>query len=195
MQEQLQITFKNLHAAPAVVRDISDRVEKLERIFPNIIGCRVAVEQAHHRQRKGRIYRVTINMRIPGHEIVVGHHGLLRPAHADIMQAVHDVFETLRRRLKDTARKMDGVVKHHETPFTGRIARISPDGEHGFIETPEGEIYFHRNALIGEAIEQCVIGDEVRLTYAADESLHGYQATSVRPLGRHHHEDTSGERP
>lgn len=185
MQLPVQVTFKNMEAAPAVEAKIREKAAKLDRFYDRIMGCHVVVEAPHRHHRKGRAYRVRIVLTVPGRDVEVTREGPENPAHADILVAVRDAFDAAKRRLQDHARALRGQVKVHEAPAHGRILRLFPD--HGFIETSDGqEVYFHRNSLVESKFESLEVGEEVRLTVAEDESAKGAQASTVHLVGKHH---------
>jgi len=47
-------------------------VEKLDRMYNHLIGCRVSVENLHRQHRTGNVYEVHIELRVPGEDVVVG---------------------------------------------------------------------------------------------------------------------------
>ncbi len=78
-------------------------------------------------------------------------------------------------------------MKSHETPNHGRVVKLFPEEGYGFIETASGEeVYFHRNSVVNEHFGKLKEGDEVRVEFAVDESEKGPQATTVKPIGKHH---------
>ena len=81
-------------------------------------------------------------------------------------------------------RRLQRQVKHHEPAPAGRVARLDPSGEFGFIETTDGrEIYFHRNSVLNDAFHRLKLGTAV--AYSEEEGEKGPQASTVRPLGKH----------
>lgn len=108
-----QITYRDVQHSPALDRSIRASVRRLDRYHPAILGCRVAVESPHRRQRKGRRYRVRIDLTVPGKELAVGHHSEMSPAHEDLAVALRDAFRAARRELQDHARTRRGDVKRH----------------------------------------------------------------------------------
>lgn len=116
IQLPLQITFRNLDASEAVEAKIRTRAEELDRFFDRITGCRVAVEAVNPRNQKGRLYRVRIDLTVPGAEIVVNHAPTENHSHEDIYVAVRDSFDAARRRLEDHVRRRRGETKSHTAP-------------------------------------------------------------------------------
>ena len=72
-------------------------------------------------------------------------------------------------------------VKAHKIPPHGIIAALISEGDHGFIAAADGrEICFHRNSVASGGFD----GLEVSFSEAVGDK--GPQATSVRPIGKHH---------
>jgi ribosomal subunit interface protein len=183
MQTDVQITFRDMPPSEAVEQRIRERVAKLEEFHDRITACRVVVESARRRQ-KGIAFQVRIDLTLPGEELAISRDHLNRRPADDIYVAVRNAFDAMERRLKGTARRRRGEVKSHAAAPHGRIARLFPD--HGFIGTPAGDVYFHRNSVAEGAFESFEIGDEVRYALAPDPGEHGLQASTVHPIGKRH---------
>ncbi len=187
MQLPLQITFRHMDSSDAVAARIRERAEALERFFDRIVSCRVVVECQHPRRQQGNSFRVRVDLKVPGDEIVVGRDPEAHHAHEDVYVAIRDAFDATRRLLEDYVRQGRGDVKLHAVPDHGRIARLLPDRDCGFIASADGdEIYFHRNSVTNGAFDKLAIGDEVRFVAQPSESAEGPQASTVVPLGKHH---------
>jgi ribosome-associated translation inhibitor RaiA/cold shock CspA family protein len=187
MQLPLQITFRHMDPSAALEARIRQRAEDLDQFFDRIISCRVVVERSHRRHQQGNIFEVRIDLSIPGREIVVRREPGINHAHEDPYVAVRDAFDAARRLLEDHIRRRRGDAKTHVVPDHGRIARILPDRDCGFIATPGGEeIYFHRNSVASGAFDKLEVGAEVRFVAQEGESPEGPQASTVVPLGKHH---------
>ncbi|MHC4940266.1 MAG: HPF/RaiA family ribosome-associated protein [Planctomycetota bacterium] len=184
MQIPVQVTFRDMHHSDLIEADIEERAGRLERFYDKITSCRVVVSAPHVRQHGGQLYRVAIELTVPGKEIVVNRDPGLDHAHEDLKVALRDAFSAAQRRLQDYVRERRGYVKAHEVPDHGRVARLGD--EFGFIETADGqELYFHRNSVLQEHFDDLEVGSEVR--YVSEPGEKGLQATSVRAVGRHHH--------
>jgi ribosome-associated translation inhibitor RaiA/cold shock CspA family protein len=184
MQTEVQITFRDIPPSEAVEARIRDRVIKLEEFHPRITACKVVVGTARRGHHKGKVYQVRIDLTLPGEELVINREHRYNPAHEDVHVAVRDAFNALERQIKGQARRMRGQVKLHEVPTHGRIVRMFPD--HGFITTPDGELYFHRNSVAEGGFEALDVGSEVRYVLATDDGEFGPQASTVHPVGKHH---------
>jgi ribosome-associated translation inhibitor RaiA/cold shock CspA family protein len=165
MDTPLEIVFHNMPSSAALERDIRKRVDKLDRLYEHLIGCRVSVEQLHRRHHTGNLYDVHIDLRVPGDEIVVSH----EPHHArdkftdpDVGIAVRNAFKAIERRLLDYKRKQRGEVKPHDSFFAGQVSQLYPEEDHGFLLTHEGtQLYFHRNSLMHRDFDGLKVGDRV----------------------------------
>jgi len=195
MQVPLQITFRHMDTSDAVAARIRERAAELERFFGRIMSCRVAVECRHPRHRQGNLFRVRVDLKVPGREIAVGRDPAQHHAHEDVYVAIRDAFDTTRRLLEDHARERRGEVKLHAVPDHGRITRLLPEQNCGFILSADGtETYFHRNSVTNGGFDKLAVGDEVRFVARHSESAEGPQASTVAPLGKHHFPPTDAVR-
>lgn len=113
MDFPLDISFRNMDHSPAVETRIREKVGKLSRLYNRIVGCTVVVEAPHRHQHKGKLYRVHIDISVPGKDLVVDRAKPLDHAHEDVYLAVRDAFKAAERQLEDHARRMRGDVKSH----------------------------------------------------------------------------------
>lgn len=187
MQIPLQISFRNMDPSDTVEARVREKAAKLERFVDKIQGCRVVVEAPNRRGHKGKLYHVRIDITVPGHEIVVNREGPQNHAHEDVYVAIRDAFDAAGRQLEDLSRKRRGDVKAHEAPLHGKVARLFPTLDHGFIKASDGrDVYFHRNSVIEGSFDDLEEGSDVRLVVAEKEGEKGPQASTVRPIGKHH---------
>lgn len=199
MQEHLQITYRNFDASDWIERRVRDEVASLERYYPRILGCRVALELAHRHHQTGNRFRVRIDIALPGENIVVSHepdlHAALQdteverarkgievePERKHLVVAIDEAFETARRRLQDFGARQRGFTKTHEAPPHGRVARLDIAGEYGFIEASDGhEVYFHRNSVVDGSFGDLEVGSPV--AFSEERGERGPQASTVRRL-------------
>jgi ribosomal subunit interface protein len=94
--QSTQITLRNIGRSPALSARIRELSERLERHHPGIVHCRVAVTHEPG-TRKGRLYTVSVQVRIPGREIAGAHQD------EDVYVALHETFDAMRRQLFDIA--------------------------------------------------------------------------------------------
>ncbi len=198
----VQITFRNMQPDERVEAWIRKEAAKLETFYDRIMSCRVLVEVPHRRHLHGRLYHIRVDLIIPGGELVVKEqpslhssiqqideeqaekHLELQAPHKDVRQAINDAFKAAGRRLQDYARRQRGSVKTHEPTPRGRVSRLLPEEDYGFLETPGGrEIYFHRNSVLHGAFNHLKVGDAV--SFVEEQGEKGAQASTVRLVHKH----------
>jgi ribosomal subunit interface protein len=183
----VEIAFRNVDRSDAVEANIREKIARLEQFFDRIHYIRVTVEAVHRRGHKGRLYGVNVTVGVPGKDVVVSRTGPLDHAHEDVYVAVRDAFQATTRRLEDHVRKGRHDVKTHAAPLHGKVARLFPYEGYGFVAAPDGlEVYFHKNSVVEGTFDGLEVGAEVRFVLAENESLKGPQASTVKPVGKHH---------
>jgi cold shock CspA family protein/ribosome-associated translation inhibitor RaiA len=195
----LRISFRKMKSSEAVEARVREEVSKLETFYDNIMGCRVVIELPHRHRRKGDLYHARIDLTVPGEEIVIKHEPSLQAtlrrvdaekrsksseahaAHKDVYVVIRDAFKEARRQLQDYARRTRGQTKIHEPMPAGRVSKLLPAEDYGFLETADGrEIYFHRNSVLNRAFDRLKIGSNV--SFIEERGERGAQASTVRPL-------------
>jgi ribosomal subunit interface protein len=185
MQIPLQITFRNLDRSQAVEASIREHAEKLNRYYDRIMSCRVVIEEQHKHHQHGNHYHVSVDVTVPGGELVASREPDLHHAYTDVYVTIRDAFDTMRRELEDHARRHDQRLKVHAAAPHGRIVELNAGEHYGRIETPDGRlIYFHRNSVLDADFDGLKIGAEVRFDEEAGEQ--GPQASTVHVVGKHH---------
>jgi ribosomal subunit interface protein len=180
MQLPLQITFRNMTSSAFIRARVREHINQLEQFFDRIVSCRVVIEAPNRRRRRGKLYKVSLDIKVPGGEIAATRNPAAHHAHEDVYVAIRDAFEAIERRLEDHARRRRGVVKAHASAWaTAKVdALVSAQG-FGFLKTAAGDqIYFDRNAVDGN-FARLVVGQPVRCEVEQGEK--GLQATIVRP--------------
>ena len=107
MQTPLQITFHDVPHSDAMEAHIREKAAKLESLFSPIMACHVKVELPPKHKHQGRNFRVNLDLRVPGTEIVVNHH-----EHEDAYVALRDAFDAAKRQLEEHHQKVRSSVKH-----------------------------------------------------------------------------------
>jgi cold shock CspA family protein/ribosome-associated translation inhibitor RaiA len=181
MEVPLQVTFRGMRPSPALRADVVAHAEKLAEFQRRITRIRVVIAAPHRHHRHGRLFRVGVELAVPGDVLASARSPTADHAHEDPSVAVRDAFDAVRRRLQDATRVMRGDIKKHEETAEGLISKIWPERDYGFIDTTEGdEVYFHRNAVKGGGFDKLKVGGRVRLN--TEIGANGYQATVVVPV-------------
>ena len=188
MDIPLEVSFRNMDRSEAVESRVRERAAKLEKFFDRINSCRVVIEAPHRHRRKGKLYHVRIELGVPRSvELIVNRNPKNDHAHEDVYVAIRDAFDAAQRQLQDYKQRLEGAVKVHKAPSHGTVARLFAYEGYGFIAAADGqEVYFHRNAVVNDGFEKLDEGNEVRYVAIDGESANGPQATTVRPVGKHH---------
>jgi ribosomal subunit interface protein len=121
MQLPLEIVFQNLGPSPAIEAEIRKRAKKLDRFHDRIMSCRVVVEAPHKHQHSGNLYRVLVDVTVPGGELIANRSPDRNHSHEDVYVAIRDAFDAIRRQLEDHARRQRGSVKRKGDAAGGPI--------------------------------------------------------------------------
>jgi cold shock CspA family protein len=181
MQVPLEVYFHNTAKSDTVEAAVRERARKLEKYADKIISCRVTIAAPHKHHHQGKLFRVTIDLHVPGDHIVVNRDPSEHHAHEDVTVAIRDAFDAARRRLQDHTRVERGKVKTHEGQPHGRIVELVPEQDFGRIETADGrEVYFHRNSVLNADFATLETG--MRVSFDEERGDQGPQASTVHVL-------------
>jgi cold shock CspA family protein len=199
MQLTPTITFRGVRRTTQLENDILTRVRRLETFYPRITGCRVAVEPVERHHGAGNRYHVRIDLTVPGEEIVIAHEAGLHAAAQDVhlrrlrkaaesdperryvRVAIREAFALARRRLQDYAGRQRGSFEPPARRMRGRIDRLFPVDEFGYIEAADGhEVYFQKSSVQNGEFARLAVGSEV--SFAEEAGDRGPQASTVRLL-------------
>ncbi len=111
MSFSLNIAFRNMDASAAAEALVRQRAEELEHLSDRISACRVVLDCTHRQNQLSRLYRVHIDLTLPGGTIVVNRDAGSNHAHDDLPLAIRDAFEAARRQLQEHLRKHDGTAR------------------------------------------------------------------------------------
>jgi ribosome-associated translation inhibitor RaiA len=132
MELPVQITYRNMERSDAVTARIEAEAAKLDTFFDGITSCRVVVEAPRRHHKKGELFHVRIELRVPGAELVLSHgapphatlnreeaaamskHPEVHPVHKDVYVAVREAFVLARRQLQNYVKRLRGEVKTHQ---------------------------------------------------------------------------------
>ena len=183
METPLELSFRNMEPSDFVAKAVAERASKLELFYGRITSCHVFVEAPHRHHRKGNLYTVRIELRVPGKELAVNNKPGDVKAHEDLHVAIRDAFNAMRRQLKRWKGRASGDVKAHAGALQGRIVEINHEAGFGQISATDGSlVYFHRNAVVDGDFAVLKTGDPVELVVQGKESSEGPQASTVRPI-------------
>ncbi len=169
----VRIEGRSVELLPEWKERIEGELARLQRRYNDpILHARVEIiGTAHH--RKG-MFEMRVVAGVPGNVLTVTRQGEL------VMPLIVEAFDVLDRRLQDNSDTKQKKVKFHEEgSLGGKIVRLFPEDDFGFIATSDGqEIYFHANAVKKGVFEDLMVGQKVKLSWESGEK--GPQATWVR---------------
>ncbi len=108
------VLFRDLKPSKAVETSIAKHVRKLDREFGRILSCRTVVEGSHPHHRKGLLYRVNVDVRVPGRMVLAKSDGGQDYAHEDVYAAIGDAFAAVARQLQGRAGRTGAGTRQAE---------------------------------------------------------------------------------
>ena len=180
METPINIAFRDTEASPALEARIRHEAEHLARRARRLTRCDVVLEAPHRHKHQGILWRVHIRLALPGGEVMVTQESPRDHAHESAAVALRDAFRAAERQVAKHREHQEGDVKAHVAPPAGRVTRLVPKADHGFITLDDGqEIYFHRHSVAADGFDALRIGDAVTLIMSEGEE--GPQASLVSP--------------
>jgi cold shock CspA family protein/ribosome-associated translation inhibitor RaiA len=171
----IHIEGQHVELEPEWREKIEAELARLQKHYHDpILHARVEViGTAHHRLGAFEVHLV---VSVAGDPITIIRQGEL------VQPLLVEAFDVLDRRLLEHARIRQQEVKtHEEVAQHGRILRLFPERDYGFIETEDGlEVYFHAHAVKKGQFENLRPGTEVKFAQEAGDQ--GPQAIWVQPL-------------
>jgi cold shock CspA family protein len=183
MDRPLDIAFHNITSSENLEAEIRRHVEKLEKRFPYLIGCRVSVEALHNQHKTGNVHEVHVVLSVPGRDLAVSrapHRAKDRFADPDVFVSVREAFRAAERQLQShKPGPMPSPTQPSGSALRGEVALILPQADHGFILNNVGsQIYFHRGSVTSGDFSSLKPGDTVHYVEEAGDA--GPVATKVR---------------
>ena len=172
---EIHIEGQNLEIQPEWREKIEEELARLEEHYMGpVLHARVEIIGTRHHHLGA--FEVHLVVSVTGDTItIIGRGNLFRPCWLRPLMPWTAVFW-------NTPVSSNRIVKtHEEHAQRGKVIRLFPGGDYGFIEDQEGaEIYFHANALKNGKFEKLAPGTEVK--FAAEEGEKGLQAVWVKPM-------------
>ncbi len=172
LPQDVHIKGRNLEILPEWREKIEEELARLQKHSREpILHARVEIiGTAHHRHGA---FEVHLAANVTGNTLTVTRQGEY------VLPLIVEACNALDRRLREnSSQKQQQVKAHEEHVHHGKIARLFPEEEYGFITGADGtEIYFHANALRRGIIEKLREGEAVE--YGREEGDQGPQATWV----------------
>lgn len=179
MQIEPIISYHHVDPSPAVENLVHRRIKVLERRDDRLTGCEVTMEAPQKRKRHGRVFKVRLNLHLPGPDVSISREIAQGSAQNDLILAVNRAFTAAEKALKKRKKKMDGIeVKHHPPVLHGEIAELEPELGYGWLQADDGrKVYFQRDSLASDVWGRLDKG--TRLRFREMQGDKGAYAASV----------------
>ena len=116
MDTPAELFFRNMKPSQELTQLTKALVDKLDHLYPHIVGCRVTIGLQNHTHRSGNVPDVQIVIQVPGDTMTVNQH----PDQGDASVVLHKAFSVAGQRLKEyKARKYGHVKQHGEEALPG----------------------------------------------------------------------------
>jgi len=169
----VHIEGRGLEILPEWRGKIEEELARLQKHYVDpILNARVTViGTEHHRLGTFEIHLVAS---VPGDTITVTRQGEF------VLPLIVEALDVLDRRLEEHSHIQQQKVKaHEEFAQHGKVLRVFPEKDFGFLETPDGlEVFFHAHAVKKGNFKSLTPGQMVK--FAMEEGEKGPQATWVR---------------
>ncbi len=153
LPQDVHIKGRNVEILPEWQAKIEEELGKLQKHSnETILHARVEIiGTAHHRHGA---FEVHLAANVTGNTLTVIRQGEY------VLPLIVEAFDALDRRIREhSGQKQQQVKVHEEFIHHGKIARLFPEEEYGFIATPDGsEVYFHAHALRKGVFEKLTEG-------------------------------------
>lgn len=165
METEPRIVFENIEPSEALKQRIMDELAALERFHGRITSARVSLNVPPREHRKGELYRVNIQLMLPGgREVAVSNTPQPDSAAEDMYAAVEGAFAVALRRLRDEKRVVEGRTRAQAggPEQIGQVVRLYPEDGYGFIVTPSGhEVWFSQKKVKHNEFRSMQLGTRV----------------------------------
>jgi cold shock CspA family protein len=172
LPQDVHVKGRNVEILPEWQEKIEAELARLQKHSSEpILHARVElIGTGHHRHGA---FELHLAANVPGHTLTVTRQGEY------VLPLIVEAFNALDRQIREhSGAKQQQVKIHEEHVHKGRIARLFPEEEFGFIATPDGaEVYFHAHALKRGVFEKLTEG--LAVEFGQEEGDKGPQATWV----------------
>jgi cold shock CspA family protein len=182
-----EIIFNAVDRSEWIENTIAERSGKLERFAQGITRCHVALKQEQGSHRKGNVYSVTVEVRIPPqHDLAATKQKEIVDMATQLPAVINAAFGAIERQLKRTAALRRNEQKLHaaDGQAHGIVEKLFALDGYGFLRTVDDnrQIYFHRNSVRNDDFERIAVGTEVR--FSEEEGDDGPQASSLHVVSK-----------
>ncbi|MFP3868626.1 MAG: cold shock domain-containing protein [Desulfobacteraceae bacterium] len=175
LPQDIRISGRQVEILPEWREKIEAELDRLQKhYYDPIIHARVEIIGSRH-HRHGA-FEIQLVISIPGDTITLTREGEF------VLPLIVEAFDALDLSLQEHSHIRQRMVKAHEDHAqSGKILRLFPQEDYGFIETADGlEVYFHAHAVKQGSFDKLKIGEPVKLAWETGDK--GPQAIWVRTM-------------
>jgi ribosome-associated translation inhibitor RaiA len=105
MQIEPEIALRHVELTEAAEELIREGIADLDKAYDRLTSCHLMVDMPERRHQTGNLYHVRIDLRMPGHEIVIHRTPAEHHSHEDLTQALGEAFDQAKRELVEFVRQ------------------------------------------------------------------------------------------
>lgn len=176
MQQNLQITFKDIPHSPAIEARIRKRIAKLDRKGSHLISCHVVVHIVQNHPRQAKEYVVEVIANVPGRQFIAN-----KNRDVNLWKALRLAVTDVQMQLKKHQEQLHKKIKAHPEILHGEIVRLFDD--FGFILAADGvtEYYFNSSHLVWPRFNKLTIGSPVHfIEFVGDDGPQARRVSAKR---------------
>jgi ribosome-associated translation inhibitor RaiA len=110
----VQIIFRHMETSPAVETRVRDLASHLGVFSDRIQTCKVVVDSPHRHHHQGKVYKVKVQLVLPGEDVVVDMERPQRDGHEDVYVVIRDAFDAAKRQLQQRMAQLRHEPSRHE---------------------------------------------------------------------------------
>ncbi|MGI9246332.1 MAG: HPF/RaiA family ribosome-associated protein [Steroidobacteraceae bacterium] len=112
----VQITFRHMEGSAAVETRVRELAQHLAVFSDRVLSCRVVIDSPHRHHHQGKVFKVKVQLEVPGEDVVVDMERPDRDGHEDVYVVLRDAFGAAERQLKQRMSSLRGEPTLREKP-------------------------------------------------------------------------------
>ena len=117
----VKVLYRDFPKCETVSKLIDRHVDKIEKLYENIVSCNVVVSRPHHHSQKGRIYHLQIRLHLPKADIIINR-DTENQTHEEIHAAISDAFSAAESQLEHYVRRRRDLGKNRKIKMLAKRA-------------------------------------------------------------------------
>ncbi len=105
MDYPYELIVRDIPRTEGLEQKIEEKVEKLGTFYDRISHCRVTIEAPERGRRKGAAFKVSIELGVPGADLIANREGEPSPNNETLTPAIREAFKAMQRQLRDYIEK------------------------------------------------------------------------------------------